>query len=82
MAPDIGGPEVRTARDFARAWLAARGSRRPTVAFRLPGSRFAAFSSGANLVPGEPYGRITFEEFLAATSQKATASEPRGTTDA
>ncbi|RXZ48168.1 SDR family oxidoreductase, partial [Agromyces binzhouensis] len=25
IAPDIGGPEVRTARDLARAWLAARG---------------------------------------------------------
>ncbi|WP_430646584.1 SDR family oxidoreductase [Agromyces sp. GXS1127] len=65
IAPDIGGPEVRTARDLARAWLAARGSRRPTVAFRLPGSRFEAFASGANLVPGEPYGRIGFEEHLA-----------------
>lgn len=65
MVPDIGGPEARTARDLARAFLAAHGSRRPTLPFRLPGSRFAAFASGANLVPGEPYGRITFEEFLA-----------------
>ncbi|WP_324613012.1 SDR family oxidoreductase [Agromyces kandeliae] len=64
IAPDIGGPEVRTARDLARAWLAARGSRRPTAAFRLPGTRFEAFRSGANLVPGEPYGTITFEEYL------------------
>ncbi|MFC9918866.1 SDR family oxidoreductase [Agromyces binzhouensis] len=64
IAPDIGGPEVRTARDLARAWLAARGSRRPTVAFRLPGTRFEAFRSGANLVPGDPYGSITFEQYL------------------
>ncbi|WP_438855902.1 SDR family oxidoreductase [Agromyces sp. M3QZ16-3] len=65
IAPDIGGPEVRTARDLARAWLAARGARRPTAAFRLPGTRFEAFRSGANLVEGEPYGTITFEQYLA-----------------
>ncbi|GAA2022676.1 NAD(P)H-binding protein [Agromyces tropicus] len=65
IAPDIGGPEVRTARDLARAWLRARGSRRPTLPFRLPGTRFAAFASGANLVPGDPYGTVTFEDYLA-----------------
>jgi uncharacterized protein YbjT (DUF2867 family) len=65
IAPDIGGPEVRTARDLARAFLAARGSRRPTASFRLPGTRFEAFTSGANLVPGEPYGQVTFEDYLA-----------------
>jgi uncharacterized protein YbjT (DUF2867 family) len=65
IAPDIGGPEVRTARDLARAFLAARGSHRPTAAFRLPGTRFEAFASGANLVPGAPYGRVTFEDYLA-----------------
>ncbi|HEX6953838.1 MAG TPA: NAD(P)H-binding protein [Agromyces sp.] len=83
LVPDIGGPEARTARELARAFLAARGSRRPTVAFRLPGTRFAAFRSGANLVPGEPYGRITFEEYLAAHASGAAASrDARGTTDA
>ena len=81
MAADIGGPEVRTARDLARAFLAARGSRRPTLQFRLPGTRFTAFSSGANLVPGEPYGRITFEEFLASRSSEAGARDARGTTE-
>ncbi|WP_353828057.1 SDR family oxidoreductase [Agromyces sp. SYSU T0242] len=66
IAPDIGGPEVRPARDLARAWLAARRSRRPTASFRLPGTRFAAFASGANLVPGPPYGTVTFEDSLRA----------------
>ncbi|MBM7504657.1 SDR family oxidoreductase [Agromyces aurantiacus] len=81
MAPDIGGPQTRTARDLARAYLAARGSRRPTLPFRLPGTRFSAFASGANLVPGEPYGRITFEQFLAAHAD-AAARGSRGTTEA
>jgi uncharacterized protein YbjT (DUF2867 family) len=66
LVPDIGGPDVRTARDLARAYLAAHGSRRPTVPFRLPGTRFRGFASGANLVPGEPYGRIAFEQYLRA----------------
>ncbi|MGR0221600.1 SDR family oxidoreductase [Agromyces sp. ZXT2-6] len=83
LVPDIGGPEARTARDLARAFLAARGSRRPTVAFRLPGTRFTAFASGANLVPGEPYGRITFEEHLAAVGAGPAAPRgARGTTEA
>ena len=82
MAPDIGGPEVRTARDLARAYLGARGSRRPTLPFRLPGTRFRAFRSGANLVPGEPFGRITFEEFLASRADAAAVRDPRGTTEA
>jgi uncharacterized protein YbjT (DUF2867 family) len=83
LVPDIGGPEARTARDLARAFLAARGSHRPTVAFRLPGTRFTAFRSGANLVQGEPYGRITFEQYLAAQRVDAAASpDARGTTEA
>lgn len=35
--------------------------------FRLPGRRFGAYRAGENLVPGEPYGAITFEQFLGAT---------------
>lgn len=82
IVPDIGGPEARTARDLARAFLAARGSRRPTFSFRLPGTRFTAFRSGANLVPGEAYGRITFEQYLAAQAPDAAASrDTRGTTE-
>lgn len=82
MAPDIGGPEVRTARDLARAYLGARGSRRPTLQFRLPGTRFRAFRSGANLVPSEPFGRITFDQFLASRADAGAVRDARGTTEA
>ncbi|MGR2753503.1 SDR family oxidoreductase [Agromyces arachidis] len=80
IVPDIGGPEAKPAREFARAFLAARGSRRATVPFRLPGTRFAAFASGANLVPGEPYGRVTFAEHVAGAG--ASVHGGRGTTEA
>ena len=81
-APDIGGPETRTGRDLAGAFLAARGSRRPTLPLRLPGRTYAAYTAGANLVPGEPYGRITFAEFLASHDDGRAAHDARGRTDA
>jgi uncharacterized protein YbjT (DUF2867 family) len=63
-APDIGGPEVRPLPELAHAWKAARGSRRPVVPVRVPGKVFRAFSDGAALVDGPPYGTITFDEYL------------------
>jgi uncharacterized protein YbjT (DUF2867 family) len=62
---DIGGPERLTGRELAAAWRVATGSRRAVWPLRLPGKTFQAIASGHNLVPGEPYGRATFAEFLA-----------------
>lgn len=62
---DIGGPEQRTAHDLAEAWKAATRSRRPIWSPRMPGRTVAGFAAGHNLVPGEPYGVVTFEEYLA-----------------
>jgi uncharacterized protein YbjT (DUF2867 family) len=61
---DIGGPEVREFRSFAEAYRAAAGSRRPIVPVRVPGATFRALRAGANLVPGPPYGTVTFEQHL------------------
>ena len=63
--PDIGGPEQLPAREFARTWLRATGRRRALVPLHLPGQVFAAFDAGANLAAGDPYGRVTFESYLA-----------------
>jgi uncharacterized protein YbjT (DUF2867 family) len=64
-AADIGGPRVRDARDLARVYLMATGrARRPLLPIRLPGRVFGAFRAGGNLVPGEPFGTIGFEEYL------------------
>jgi uncharacterized protein YbjT (DUF2867 family) len=62
--PDIGGPAVRTFPELARVWTSFRGSSRRTVPLRLPGKVFAGYAAGHNLVPGAPYGRMTFEEHL------------------
>ena len=70
--PDIGGPEVLSVVDMARATLAAlrpTGSapRRGLRAIRLPGKAFAAFRDGEALVQNGPAtGTLTFADFLAA----------------
>lgn len=63
-APDIGGPEIRTMADLARAYNDAFGRRRRVVSPRLPGKIVRAFAAGANLVPDNPIGTVTFEDFL------------------
>jgi uncharacterized protein YbjT (DUF2867 family) len=64
--PDLGGPEVRPAADFARAFLAARGRKRLLMPLRLPGRIFGAVRRGAGTTPEHADGKVTFEEFLAA----------------
>ncbi|WP_326545426.1 NAD(P)H-binding protein [Mycolicibacterium sp. ND9-15] len=64
-APDIGGPEVHTHAELARIYLAAHDSRRPVVAFPVPGRIGAGYRSGANLVPQNPAGTVGFADYLA-----------------
>lgn len=63
--PDIGGPAVRPLPELARVWAGTRGLRRRVVPVRLPGKVFAGYRAGHNLVLGPPYGRVSFEEYLA-----------------
>ncbi|MCU1414285.1 MAG: NmrA family transcriptional regulator [Microbacteriaceae bacterium] len=64
---DIGGPEQKTALEFGRQWRDAVGARRPMVRVSLPGATMRGFAGGHNLVPGTPYGRGTFTEYLQAS---------------
>ncbi|MBB5632422.1 uncharacterized protein YbjT (DUF2867 family) [Cryobacterium mesophilum] len=61
---DIGGPEQRTARDLAESWKRARESRRAVWSLSLPGRTVAGYAAGHNLVPGSPFGSITFDDYL------------------
>lgn len=63
-APDMGGPEIRTAVDLARAYARHRSLRRPVVPVPLPGIR--GLRAGGNLAPDHAVGRVTFEQFLAS----------------
>jgi uncharacterized protein YbjT (DUF2867 family) len=62
--PDIGGPKVQKAGDLAKAWLRAKGKRRLVLPLPLFGKTAKGFRQGLNTVPSNPYGRITFSEWL------------------
>ena len=76
---DMGGPQVRTATDLARAYLAATGRRRQVVGVRLPGKAFRAFRAGGHLAPDHAAGGLTFEQYLAGhPDARATSYRPKG----
>lgn len=62
--PDLGGPEVLTARDLVRATLEAGGRRRLVVPVWLPGKSVAALRRGGNLARERAEGRRSYGEFL------------------
>ncbi|MEV6686211.1 NAD(P)H-binding protein [Streptomyces sp. NPDC051130] len=62
--PDMGGPEIRSLTDLARAGLAATGRRRRVLDVPLAGKAYAAFRRGGHLAPTHAVGRQSFEEYL------------------
>lgn len=63
--PDMGGPEVRTLPELARAYLRASGRRRLLLNARLAGRAYQGFRAGGHLTPDLAVGTVTFEQFLA-----------------
>ena len=73
--PDIGGPEVRTLADAARAYLQAKGSRRRLFEVTVPGKTARAFREGALVCPDQAYGKIRWDDFVRqrlATDKEVT----------
>jgi uncharacterized protein YbjT (DUF2867 family) len=64
---DIGGPEVWTAADLARAYFKATGRNRSVVEVPIPGKIAQAFRAGAQLCPGQKYGKVGWDKFLNQT---------------
>ncbi|MEW2398353.1 NAD(P)H-binding protein [Streptomyces sp. NPDC046862] len=62
---DMGGPEVRTLRELAHAYLAATGRRRPIMNVPLAGQAYRDFRAGGHLTPERAVGKGTFEAYLA-----------------
>jgi uncharacterized protein YbjT (DUF2867 family) len=62
--PDVGGPEVRTMAELARAYLGATGRRRKVLEVPLPGKFFRVVREGEMVCPEEAYGKIRWEDFL------------------
>jgi uncharacterized protein YbjT (DUF2867 family) len=72
--PDLGGPEVLTVAELARAYLAATGRRRPVVPLPVPGRFSAAFRAGADLSPDNRAAGQTFTAFLDERSAQSIRS--------
>ncbi|MEU5683386.1 nucleoside-diphosphate sugar epimerase [Streptomyces venezuelae] len=68
---DMGGPEVRTFPELARAYLRASGKRRRVLPVRLAGRTYRAARAGGLLTPDRAVGKRTFEEYLAVRSGAA-----------
>ncbi|GHB79018.1 nucleotide-diphosphate-sugar epimerase [Streptomyces cirratus] len=62
--PDMGGPEIHSLTELARAGLAATGRRRRVLGVPLAGKAYAAFRHGGHLTPTHAVGRQSFAEFL------------------
>jgi uncharacterized protein YbjT (DUF2867 family) len=63
--PDMGGPQVHSARALAQTYLTASGRRRRVLPVALPGRVFAGYREGHHLTPQRAVGTVTFEQFLA-----------------
>lgn len=70
----IGGPEIRTAGEIARAYRNARGKRRPIVRVPIPGKAFSAFRDGKATCLDHAVGTVTWEEWLDTTYEETVSS--------
>lgn len=62
---DIGGPQVQTLQEIAKAWKKARGG--TIISVPVPGFGPAkAMAGGANCTPENRRGKITWDQWLAA----------------
>jgi uncharacterized protein YbjT (DUF2867 family) len=70
----IGGPEIRTAGELARAYRDVRGAWRPIVPLPIPGKAFGAFREGKATCPDHAIGTVTWEEWLETTYEGTASS--------
>jgi uncharacterized protein YbjT (DUF2867 family) len=70
----VGGPQVHSVRELARAYREARGLRRPIVRLPLPGETAAAFRAGHATCPEHTVGTVTWTEWLTERYANGTAS--------
>jgi uncharacterized protein YbjT (DUF2867 family) len=64
MLADFGGPEVRTFKSLAEAWLNARRLNKRLVNLNVPLKFSRQFAEGKLLTPKHTDGKITFEQYL------------------
>jgi len=64
LLPDMGGPEVLTPGEMAKAWFAAQGKRPWLIHLPIPGSAAHAIRSGYNTCPDRRDGKLTWAEWV------------------
>ncbi len=62
--PDLGGPQVLTLDTIIRRWQESQGIKRPVVYLPEEPIIGDAFRHGYNTVPSNPYGKITWADYL------------------
>lgn len=62
--PDLGGPEIMTLSDMAKAWKAATGDAKPLVNLPMVGGLAAGFKARHNCAPEHAEGKMTWGEWL------------------
>jgi uncharacterized protein YbjT (DUF2867 family) len=68
--PDMGGPEVMTLDEMARAWCAVQAKPYRLLRLPLPGKIAYGFRQGYNTCPDHRDGKITWAEWLGRTYGK------------
>lgn len=66
---DLGGPQILDVAELMRTFLDATGRRRPVWSVPVPG-RLRGFRDGGHLTPEHADGRVTFAEWLGASSRR------------
>lgn len=61
----VGGPEIQSVGELARAYRDARGLRRPIIRVPIPSKTVAAFRSGHAVCPDYRAGTVTWQEWLS-----------------
>ncbi|AHG00134.1 nucleotide-diphosphate-sugar epimerase [Halostagnicola larsenii XH-48] len=65
--PPVGGPEVRTVGELARAYRDSRSARRPIVPVPVPGAIARGFRAGEATCPERTMGSVTWKQWLEKT---------------
>ncbi|MBA3533291.1 MAG: NAD(P)H-binding protein [Ardenticatenales bacterium] len=66
LLADVGGPEILTLGEMAKAWLEIHGLNRRLLRLPLPGKAAAAVRRGALTSPNHYQGQVTWREWLSS----------------
>ena len=71
--PDLGGPEVLTFGEMAKAWQRARGKKRPIINVPVMGGVARGFKAAYNCAPEHADGKVIWEEWLGQRYSRSGA---------